>query len=170
MRIRLASPRRLSRRTCCQVRSNSNQRKPWRALAGWAWWLLCHPHRRRAVPPTSSCGTGRGNRNFGSRRRGWRSSQAKSRDTRLRGAEEWPTAPGQGHRRAPGRLHRTNRALGPGGSVAAGTSGRATGKGVALKVAGVAVEFLQRRDVVQHPLAVGPPQATASVVVIRGLI
>ena len=43
-------------------------------------------------------------------------------------------------------------------------------EGVALQVAGVAVEFLQGRDVVQHPFAVGPPQATASVVVIRGLI
>src|ERR1039457_6497301 len=29
--------------------SNSYQVRPWRALTGWAWWLLCQPS-----PPVSS--------------------------------------------------------------------------------------------------------------------
>ena len=41
---------------------------------------------------------------------------------------------------------------------------------VYLEITGVAIEFLQRRNVMQHPLAVAPPQTAAGIVVIDRLI
>jgi len=38
-----AMPKKASSLMVSQVRSISNQRKPWRAENGKAWWLLCQP-------------------------------------------------------------------------------------------------------------------------------
>ena len=43
-------------------------------------------------------------------------------------------------------------------------------EGIALQIAGETVNLPQGRDVVQHPLAVGPPQPPAGVVVVVGLV
>ena len=43
-------------------------------------------------------------------------------------------------------------------------------EGVALQVAGEPAHVLQGRDFVQHPVAVGPPQAPGRVVVVVGLV